>query len=204
MNWSDTIKTLAGPVIGAVIALMAIWLKEFFDKRKSVQSWFEQHYIFEGIDALISHFILLEISIANLRMTEVFCSKDKSSIRVEDLSPDVISKLEAILQNRMFLVSASFIRRIIEFEFSDKAFEKNALDECFKLAKKYSSILKDLRKVLLSIELKHKTDVYDISAENKTIVTLLDSMYTSHIEAVNKLGIQFTINEKGRRLMELE
>jgi hypothetical protein len=204
MNWSDILKILAGPIIGAVIALVAIWLKEVFEKKKSVQSWFEQYYIIEGVDRLISHFLILESSVYERNLANILGSSSTASITAEPLSPDVIAKVEAIFQNRIFLVSALFIRGLIRFEFTDKSLEKRAMAECLKLAKMYNGILTDLRKELLKVELKHKTDIYKLASENAAITKLLDRMHSTHIEAIKKLGISFQVDDKGHLRMELE
>src|SRR5262249_53084059 len=97
MNRWDTIKVLTGPVIGAAIAILAIWAKEFFERRKSIQTWFEEQYIFQGVDLLIAQFILLEsllIDYQHIEQTRIPRMLSKSP---DELPPDVIAKLQAIL-----------------------------------------------------------------------------------------------------------
>lgn len=204
MTSTDILKLLAGPVIGAIIALSAIWIKEALDKKKSVQSWFEQNYIVEGIDLLIAHFIALETLIMDKRFTRQFVSSDSSKIisTAEDLTPPVIAKAEAICQDRIFVVSAKFILYSAITEDSYKLLEGRLVRESLKLAKRYNKILIGLRRDLLQIRIKNKTDIYKL-AEYPKIVQALDETHKAHIEMLENLGLEFEKDEKGHLLMEL-
>jgi hypothetical protein len=204
MTWADFFKTLAGPVIGVAIAFAVIWLKEWLDKKKSVQSWFEQHYIMEGVDALTSYFVRLEASIIGLQLSEILGPSRSVPNTIEEISPEVIARLESILQDKIFLVSASFIRSAAMFEYSDESLRKRVLQECLKLAKRYSDTLKDLRVELLNIRLNRKTDLYRIADTRKAVRPILDRMHADHIEAISKLDIHYETDGRGHLLMELQ
>jgi hypothetical protein len=45
---------IVGAVIGAIVAVAAIWAKEMLEARKTIQNWFEQTYITEGVDPLLA------------------------------------------------------------------------------------------------------------------------------------------------------
>src|SRR6266581_5584514 len=117
MSRTDLAKLLAGPAIGAVIAIVAIWAKELFERRKSVQTWFEEHYIFHAVDLLIAHFILLESLMLDQQHIEETRIPRIFSNPPDELQPDVIAKLQAVLNSRIFFVSATFIRHIALTEF---------------------------------------------------------------------------------------
>jgi hypothetical protein len=69
MEPSELIKALisaVGPIVGAIVAIAAIWAKEILEARKNTQSWFEQTYITEGIDPLLAYLRLQDVLLTTL------------------------------------------------------------------------------------------------------------------------------------------
>lgn len=54
-QWTHVIESLIGTFAGALVALCSMWIKERIDTRKAVQAWFEQYYITEGLDPVLSY-----------------------------------------------------------------------------------------------------------------------------------------------------
>ena len=63
MDWAEVVKTVVGPLVGGAIALSAIWIKESFDRRRALQTWYEDQYIRGGIDPLISYFMTMHFAL---------------------------------------------------------------------------------------------------------------------------------------------
>src|SRR5687767_1869697 len=57
---------IVGAIIGAIVAVTAIWAKEILEARKNAQSWFEQTYITEGIDPLLAYLRLHDVQLTML------------------------------------------------------------------------------------------------------------------------------------------
>ena len=60
--------SIVGPIIGAIVAISAIWAKEILEARKNNQSWFEQTYITEGIDPLLAYLRLTDVQLTVLSL----------------------------------------------------------------------------------------------------------------------------------------
>jgi hypothetical protein len=58
--WHRAFPTAVGALIGGLVALASLILKEQFDRRRGIQSWYEQTYITEGIDRLIVYLAAVE------------------------------------------------------------------------------------------------------------------------------------------------
>jgi len=156
-----------------------------------------------GVDPLISYFVSLEMLIVEQRHAGQLSLQNTIPRSVDELSSEVITKLQIILQSRIFFVSAVFIQRVAMVKDAHEILEGRALKECLRLAKQYNAILNDLRMELLKIKLNHKTDIYNLAA-NKAVAHIVDRMNAKHIQTVERLGIEFKRDEKGHLLMELE
>jgi hypothetical protein len=57
VDWLKLVENSAGPLVGsfagAAAALSSLWLKEHLDRKRQIQEWFEQEYVFGGIDLLV-------------------------------------------------------------------------------------------------------------------------------------------------------
>lgn len=51
--WDRVFPTALGALIGGLVTLGSIIIKEWFDRRRAIQSWYEQTYITEGVDRLV-------------------------------------------------------------------------------------------------------------------------------------------------------
>ena len=61
MDWSRVVEALIGTFAGGSIALGSWWLKEAFDRRQAAQAWFEQYFLADGLDALRSYLMVVEL-----------------------------------------------------------------------------------------------------------------------------------------------
>jgi hypothetical protein len=58
--WDKAFPAAVGSLIGGLITISTLLVKEFFDRRRSVQAWFEQTYISEGIERLLVYLSTLD------------------------------------------------------------------------------------------------------------------------------------------------
>lgn len=200
-NWTEILKSVLGPIVGAVIAIATLWWKERNDRKREAQSWFEQQYILECIDPLIAHFIMLEALITDRKYIEQLETEHLSQKTFEHIPNNIIAKTEALLGSRIFLVSASFIQHLAMSKDSTALLNGSAVDVCLQLAKQYNVILHDLRKHLLTMRLKKKRDVYEVAGE-PSISSVVEQMNKVHTNAAKKLGITYQTDENGRLLLD--
>ena len=66
MDLGKIAESAIGTLTGAAIALASVWIKELFDRRKVAQVWYEQYYIAEGIDRLLSYVRMIDVQMATL------------------------------------------------------------------------------------------------------------------------------------------
>lgn len=189
--WSELFKTTFGPLVGAAIALAAIWIKEFFDRRRSVQEWYEKSYVEEGVDRLTSFIVNIEY-----RLTDLLGFKsDKAPLATEEmptLPMDSIIRLQIILQTDVFtnLFPALYASaKTLASEDGDHE-EINAIIE---LAHALHDGLGQLRKELLKVKIKRKAAIYDIASKPEissalvNIETKVEETRKSIVEVENKL-----------------
>lgn len=91
-NWFEVFKAVIGPVTAAIFVVIGIWLKERYDRRKAVQSWFDQYYIIEGLDVLIFYVAALRSELVNT-MFAIF-SRPKCP---ETLPFEVAARIQTLL-----------------------------------------------------------------------------------------------------------
>src|SRR5262249_14115869 len=66
MDLGNIAESAVGTFTGAAIALASMWMKELFARRKAAQVWYEQYYIAEGIDRLLSYVRMIDVQMATL------------------------------------------------------------------------------------------------------------------------------------------
>ena len=66
MDLGNIAESAVGTFTGAAIALASMWMKELFAGRKAAQVWYEQYYIAEGIDRLLSYVRMIDVQMATL------------------------------------------------------------------------------------------------------------------------------------------
>lgn len=165
IDWSEIAKTFIGPLIGATIALGAIWLKELLERRRAIQSWYEERYIREGLDRLTSYILTLEYFLSYPSNTPPI-PKDMLHFPVE-----AISRIQIALQTEVFTMSLPMLYQATEFA----GYRKEAghlLNVMNSLAREIRWSIDALRKEMLSAGIKRKSDIYDFAnkAEIKRIL----------------------------------
>jgi hypothetical protein len=179
MDRSELIKALisvvgsiVGPVIGAVVAVTAIWAKEVLDTRKNSQSWFEQTYITEGIDALLAYLRLQDVQLTLLLSNrQTIELKDAGKFpNVENISRNLalnVFPVEALVRVETLLKTDDYtalIATLPEFVrlYTNIEPEKRSLavmSEKLGLIRQAYLSLKTIREELLDCKVKKKADV---------------------------------------------
>jgi hypothetical protein len=57
--WLELFKVILGPLIGASVVIIGLIWRDRIERRNAAQSWYEQTYITEGLDVIISHLAVM-------------------------------------------------------------------------------------------------------------------------------------------------
>jgi hypothetical protein len=114
VDWLRLVENSAGPLVGsfagAAAALSSLWLKERLDRKRLIQEWFEQEYVWGAINPLIE---LLN------RWTHMILHQDSQpslSVEFSTLPNLELVRLSSLLKTdaleRMFYVSSGIVNDI--------------------------------------------------------------------------------------------
>jgi hypothetical protein len=179
MDRLELIKTLisaagliVGPVIGAVVAVTAIWVKEVLESQRNCQSWFEQTYITEGVDSLLAYLRLQDVQLTLLLSSrQTIELKDAGKFpNVENISSNValnvfpveaLVRVETLLKTEDYTAVIAtlpeFVRFYINIEPEKRSFA--VMSEKLGLIREAYLSLKTIRQELLECKVKKKADV---------------------------------------------
>jgi hypothetical protein len=94
LNINLFIQTAFGAIIGGLVVIATNWLNTRQGKRKDIQDWYEQHYVAECIDPLLTYFTNLSFMMRN---------KPPSSIGRPLLLPDANVPVEAMVRLQVLI-----------------------------------------------------------------------------------------------------
>jgi len=175
------------PIISAftavTAAIIAICLKEFFDRRREIRNWFDKTYLEEGIDPLLWHLKTYEFYFQKL-MTDldVYELEDGTVLPYLDLEPlkmpplSSIMKVESLLGTSIYsnLILILFENLLLFKSVKPEKRSKAAIsDKCGATANAILSLV-NIRDHLLTTRIRRKTDIYAI-CEKEEILTQLKS-----------------------------
>ncbi len=79
------IQTSFGAIVGGGVVVATNWISTHREKRKTIQEWYEQRYITEGVDCLTTYFTYLLLCFSNPDETDLV-SLPNTPIPVEALT----------------------------------------------------------------------------------------------------------------------
>jgi len=190
---------VVGPVIGAIVAVTAIWTKEHLESRKASQTWFEQSYIAEGIDRLLGYLRLQEIQLALLSVSQTAEVNDgRFSFDHENISKNVglnafpveaLVRIETLLKTRDYVAVISSLPefiRLIALVDPEKRSRALLSDKIALVRQTYQSLL-TIREELLGIKVKRKSDIDQIH-KNEHIQAALARLSEEHQKWSDRSG----------------
>lgn len=187
-NWFEVFKAAIGPTIAAIFLVIGIWLKEWYDRRKAAQSWFEQYYITEGLDVLISHVSALRTELVNTKFA-LFTRPTAPNRLPFEVAARVQTLLNNDSLNNAYDIAHKSTMDIIEELESGESAELSKLntrkvDALSATVLQLHSNLQQIRKQLLRVNIKNKAEVYRI-AKHKDIAPLIKG---SHDEVMKGMA----------------
>lgn len=180
------IESIIGPVIGAVVAVSAIWVKEFLDRRKNSQVWFDQTYIRQGIDRLLEYLRLYDVQLVLLLhgrdvllLNEDMSSSADASGFSKPLPIEAMIRVETLLKTEAYTQIASLLPGNVTFIIS-VPFEKRStdlLEQKIKFIRTAYESLMSVRQELLNVRIKRKSQVHSLN-QNEILRRLIADFET--------------------------
>lgn len=176
MDWGKVLESAIGTFTGGAIALASMWIKELIDRRKAAQVWFEQYYIAEGIDRLLSHVRMTHIQIGALRAARRVATEFKKkeldygiekslkSEAHEAYPHEALVRLETLLDD--YLISALIMSYVGQADTMKQVppglRSETALASALHHLRNLYAHLKTIRTELLKVKVKQKSDIKDV------------------------------------------
>lgn len=158
--WLEIFKALAGPALAAIFVVVGLIWRDRIERRNAAQSWYEQVYITEGMDIIISHLSSLRSSILEKRIQ--FASESETLA----LSPRIHWRMFVILPSVEFFFVISLIETIViglKNNNSSQALSTNEIKEISTFLSHLITFAENTRSILLDIKIHTKKAVYEIT-----------------------------------------
>jgi len=152
-SWTEFLRAAIGPILAAVFVVVGIALKEKYDRRRSAQLWYEDYYVTEGLDRLISYLMTVEMVIGSIQT-----NPDLSALKLEAIPYEAITKMQILLRRRDFVPLSMLFVWLPRYR-NNKRF----VDAVYTLAHGLQYNLNQLRQELLRLPVHHKSDVYTVA-----------------------------------------
>ena len=162
-SWTEFLRTAIGPILAAVFVVVGIALKERYDRRRSAQLWYEEYYVTEGLDRLISYLMTVEMVIGNIQT-----NPDLSALKLEAIPYEAITRMQILLRRRDFVPLSMLFAWLPRYRNS-----KRFVDAVYILAHGLQYNLNQLRQELLRLAVHHKLDVYKVANNRRVAAELV-------------------------------
>jgi len=172
---------IVGAIIGAIVAVAAIWAKEILEARKNAQSWFEQTYVTEGIDPLLAYLRLHDVQLTVLLGTTQTVELQGAGKfpHVDNISKDVplnvfpveaLVRVETLLKTREYTAVIATIPEFVRFCSNIVAEERSfaMVSDKINLIRDAYNSLDAIREELLDAKVNKKKEVRKLH-ENQSI-----------------------------------
>ncbi len=177
IEWVKAIPSLVGTLIGGLITLSALWIKEHFDGRRKVQDWYETTYIDHGVDRLIAYYdMLIAADVTNEHWIRE--PEGKKAVFPTEAFSRIHMVLGVPFSADLLAVATKFIRPTGEVNLNEPLFRLGI--QGLTITKTY---FESLREHLLAIRVAKKSDVY-LLRSNEAIKQTTDE-YQARIDAVH-------------------
>jgi len=177
MDWVKVAEAAIGTFTGGAIALASMWIKELIDRRKVAQTWYEQYYIAEGIDRLLSHVRIMDLQMAALipasQIAAEYETKGQSfdvgrlpRSEVHEAYPlEALVRLETLLKDGLIssVVTISHNKSDFMQKFPPGSRSQTLMISSLNQIRNLYGHLRTIRTELLKVKVKQKSDIEDVS-----------------------------------------
>jgi hypothetical protein len=165
------IESIIGPVIGAAVAVSAIWVKEILERRKDSQFWFEETYIRHGTDRLLEYLRRYDVQLVLLLsgrdvllLNEDVGAPPQASRISEHLPIEALVRVETLLNTKAYTQITSLLPGNASF-FLNIPFESRSkviLAEKINVVRAAYECFLFIRQELLKVKIKSKAQVHNV------------------------------------------
>lgn len=167
--WLDIVKTIIGPLIAAIVVIVGLIWRDRIERRNVAQAWFEQRYITEGLDVLMSH--LAALHNGTIEPRRIIFSETTLSV-----PSDLRWRLLSIIPGFSFLLGGEIVESIVLSAMRSDHPVVLTPDEARELYDYLGELLmfaEDIRIAVLDVRINHKRDVYAIN-KRPTLVAVVE------------------------------
>jgi len=200
------IESIVGPVIGAVVAVSAIWVKEFLERRKNAQVWFDETYIRHGIDRLLEYLRLYDVQLVLLLhgrdvllLNDEMSSPTDASGISKPLPIEAMIRVETLLKTTTYTQITSLLPGNVSFFISvpSEKRSKVLLTEKITFIRAAYESLVNVRQELLNVSIKRKSQVHSLN-QNEILRGLIADFENFSEKYIKNTEIRGDLIEMGR------
>ena len=200
------IESIIGPVIGAVVAVSAIWVKEFLERRKNAQVWFDETYIRHGIDRLLEYLRLYDVQLVLLLhgrdvllLNDEMSSPTDASGISKPLPIEAMIRVETLLKTTTYTQITSLLPGNVSFFISvpSEKRSKVLLTEKITFIRAAYESLVNVRQELLNVSIKRKSQVHSLN-QNEILRGLIADFENFSEKYIKNTEIRGDLIEMGR------
>lgn len=185
----DDFWKMFGPLLGAVIGAGAVVIANYFQfllrERENLRAWFNQYFVFDGIDCLLIDVALMQHQLA-LVMDKVAKPKE-----IQSIPTNAIVRVAQLLGaqslhlffSSMHLTASGLISDNLVFSHDSDA---ERMDELITAIAKVQKPLVELRAILFSLNISRHSEISKIQA-NSEVIRLITELNTICAEAIEAL-----------------
>lgn len=163
INWSRILESAIGPLLGTIlgglIAVISIYLKEVFDRRRAIQAWYEQRYIFDGVDVVMAYVMATQYRL----MEQAFDFTFLQDVELQPLPLDALNRLTTILHIPELTSLIVLLNSTL-----DKPMHPRIKEGLARFTVLTQTCVFTLQHILLRTRIKKKSNIYKISERKDT------------------------------------
>ena len=201
-----SIESIVGPVIGAAVAVSAIWVKELLERRKNAQVWFDETYIRHGIDRLLEYLRLYDVQLVLLLhgrdvllLNDEMSSPTDASGISKPLPIEAMIRVETLLKTTTYTQITSLLPGNVSFFISvpSEKRSKVLLTEKITFIRAAYESLVNVRQELLNVSIKRKSQVHSLN-QNEILRGLIADFENFSEKYIKNTEIRGDLIEMGR------
>jgi hypothetical protein len=191
ISWTRIIEQAIGIILGGGITILGIYFKERFDRRRTIQSWYEEEFIIEGINPVLGFVMAAQYQLQDQAQGGVVLA----GVECGPLPLDSLNRLFTILPTTQLTALIVSINIAITMPLAPAIKEK-----LISLCQPALMGVFALQQELIKVAIKKKSDVYKIS-DKKGIMKAIDVIEEISGQTNKALA---DAGEEARRLIEAQ
>lgn len=167
--WLELTKVVLGPLVAAIMVIIGLLWRDRIERRNAAQAWYEQTYITEGLDPIISHLAVLCHAMSEGRrvMTDMQITPLPSAVSRRLFSFQLFDFLSGVETAEAIILASARKEHPIKLSQDES---RELLAFCIRL----SMSADEIRVFLLNNKVAVKSDVYKIPKDPKFVALIKD------------------------------